>query len=93
MGRGLGALPTIVRLKWRVPQSRWLFLKEKATRLLRFRSIAIGEPLYPGETIDALWNLVWGGLITNDSLVPFRPARHGPAPPPSPRKVEWDYGI
>ncbi|MGA2754553.1 MAG: DEAD/DEAH box helicase [Terracidiphilus sp.] len=27
---------------------------------------------YPGETIDALWNLVWRGLITNDSLHALR---------------------
>ena len=27
---------------------------------------------YPGESIDALWNLVWRGLITNDSLHPLR---------------------
>jgi ATP-dependent Lhr-like helicase len=23
---------------------------------------------YPGETVDALWNLVWRGLITNDTF-------------------------
>ena len=27
---------------------------------------------YPGETLDALWNLVWRGLVTNDSLHPLR---------------------
>jgi ATP-dependent Lhr-like helicase len=27
---------------------------------------------YPGETIEALWNLVWRGLITNDSLHALR---------------------
>ncbi len=27
---------------------------------------------YPGETIDALWSLVWRGLITNDSLHALR---------------------
>jgi ATP-dependent Lhr-like helicase len=27
---------------------------------------------YPGETIDALWSLVWRGLVTNDSLHPLR---------------------
>jgi len=40
---------------------------------------------YPGDTIDALWNLVWRGLVTNDSLhalrafvrPPARERRHG----------------
>ena len=27
---------------------------------------------YPGETIDALWSLVWHGLVTNDSLNALR---------------------
>ena len=27
---------------------------------------------YPGETLDALWTLVWRGLVTNDSLHPLR---------------------
>jgi ATP-dependent Lhr-like helicase len=27
---------------------------------------------YPGETLDALWNLVWRGLLTNDSFQPLR---------------------
>jgi len=27
---------------------------------------------YPGETIDALWNLVWRGFVTNDGLASLR---------------------
>jgi ATP-dependent helicase Lhr and Lhr-like helicase len=27
---------------------------------------------YPGETVDALWTLVWRGLLTNDTLQPLR---------------------
>ncbi len=27
---------------------------------------------YPGETVDALWSLVWRGLVTNDSLHALR---------------------
>ena len=27
---------------------------------------------YPGETLDALWNLVWRGLLTNDALHALR---------------------
>jgi ATP-dependent Lhr-like helicase len=32
---------------------------------------AIGDG-YPGETIDALWSLVWRGLVTNDTLHALR---------------------
>jgi ATP-dependent helicase Lhr and Lhr-like helicase len=34
---------------------------------------------YPGETVDAIWTLVWAGLITNDSLHAVR-AFTRPAP-------------
>jgi ATP-dependent Lhr-like helicase len=27
---------------------------------------------YPADTVDALWNLVWQGLVTNDTLHPLR---------------------
>ena len=27
---------------------------------------------YPGETVDALWSLVWAGLVTNDSFFALR---------------------
>jgi ATP-dependent Lhr-like helicase len=27
---------------------------------------------YPGETVDALWDLVWRGLVTNDTFHPLR---------------------
>src|SRR6185437_14473360 len=27
---------------------------------------------YPGETLDAIWNLVWQGLLTNDSFNALR---------------------
>src|SRR5271167_2959666 len=27
---------------------------------------------YPGETLDALWNLVWKGLLTNDGMAALR---------------------
>ncbi|MGB8031918.1 MAG: DEAD/DEAH box helicase [Terracidiphilus sp.] len=39
---------------------------------------------YPGETIEALWSLVWRGLITNDSLHALRAyiARHESARTP-----------
>ncbi|MDQ3171865.1 MAG: DEAD/DEAH box helicase [Acidobacteriota bacterium] len=33
---------------------------------------------YPRETVDALWSLVWSGLVTNDSLHPLRAFVAGP---------------
>ncbi len=35
---------------------------------------------YPGETLDAIWNLVWQGLLTNDA---FHALRAYCAPPPT----------
>jgi ATP-dependent helicase Lhr and Lhr-like helicase len=57
-------------------------LSEKAQRILEFLGQsgasffanihgAIGGG-FPGETRDALWELVWAGLITNDTLHPLR---------------------
>src|SRR5262249_51379917 len=31
---------------------------------------------YPGETLDALWELIWVGLITNDTFHPIRSRIH-----------------
>jgi len=47
---------------------------------------------YPAQTVDALWNLVWRGLVTNDTFHPLRartrahpPRRHARRPdPPAP---------
>ena len=55
---------------------------EKATRILQFLDnrgasffsgihAALGEG-FPGETRDALWELVWSGKITNDTFHPVR---------------------
>ncbi len=35
---------------------------------------------YPGETVDALWNLVWAGRITNDTLHALRAHTRAAAP-------------
>jgi ATP-dependent Lhr-like helicase len=35
---------------------------------------------YPGETVDALWNLVWQGLITNDTFHALRAFTRARAP-------------
>jgi ATP-dependent Lhr-like helicase len=53
--------------------------EEKLLSALESTGASFFEPLhqaigggYPGETLDALWNLVWRGLITNDSLHALR---------------------
>jgi ATP-dependent Lhr-like helicase len=35
---------------------------------------------YPGETVDALWDLVWQGLVTNDTFHALRAFTHARAP-------------
>ena len=54
-------------------------LEEKLLAVLESAGASFFDPLhqaigggYPGETIDALWSLVWRGLITNDSLHALR---------------------
>ncbi|MGD0479147.1 MAG: DEAD/DEAH box helicase [Terracidiphilus sp.] len=43
---------------------------------------------YPGETIDALWSLVWRGLITNDSLHALRAYTARPDSARTPRRYQ-----
>jgi len=43
---------------------------------------------YPGETIDALWSLVWRGLITNDSLHALRAYTARPESSRTPRRLQ-----
>ena len=43
---------------------------------------------YPGETIEALWSLVWHGLVTNDSLHPLRAYIAKPESGRTPRRVQ-----
>jgi ATP-dependent Lhr-like helicase len=42
---------------------------------------------YPGESLDALWSLVWRGLATNDSLHPLRAYTARPEANRGPRKL------
>jgi ATP-dependent helicase Lhr and Lhr-like helicase len=53
--------------------------EEKLLAVLESAGASFFDPLhqaigggYPGETIDALWSLVWRGLVTNDSLHALR---------------------
>ena len=43
---------------------------------------------YPGETIEALWSLVWRGLITNDSLHALRAYTTKPDSARAPRRLQ-----
>ncbi len=43
---------------------------------------------YPGETIEALWSLVWRGLITNDSLHALRAYIAKPESARTPRRLQ-----
>ena len=43
---------------------------------------------YPGETIEALWSLVWRGLITNDSLHALRAYIAKPESVRTPRRLQ-----
>ncbi len=43
---------------------------------------------YPGETIEALWTLVWRGLITNDSLHALRAYIARPDSARAPRRLQ-----
>ncbi len=43
---------------------------------------------YPGETIEALWSLVWRGFITNDSLHALRAYTARPESARTPRRLQ-----
>ena len=43
---------------------------------------------YPGETMDALWSLVWRGLVTNDSLHALRAYIARPESARAPRRLQ-----
>ncbi|HUV69176.1 MAG TPA: DEAD/DEAH box helicase [Terracidiphilus sp.] len=43
---------------------------------------------YPGETIEALWGLVWRGLVTNDSLHALRAYIARPESARTPRRLQ-----
>ena len=51
-----------------------------------FDALAAGAG-YPGETLDALWSLVWRGLVTNDSLQALRAYVERPETARAPRRT------
>jgi ATP-dependent Lhr-like helicase len=46
---------------------------------LFFSDLARETGAFPRELVDALWNLVWAGEVTNDTLAPLRAFVRGPA--------------
>jgi ATP-dependent Lhr-like helicase len=69
--------------------------EEKLLAMLESAGASFFDPLhqalgggYPGETIEALWSLVWRGLITNDSLHALRAYIARPENTRTPRKMQ-----
>ena len=69
--------------------------EEKLLAVLESTGASFFDPLhqalgggYPGETIEALWSLVWRGLITNDSLHAFRAYTARPDSARAPRRLQ-----
>jgi ATP-dependent Lhr-like helicase len=67
--------------------------EEKLLAALEASGASFFEPLhqavgggYPGESIDALWSLVWRGLVTNDSLHALRAYTTKPDAARTPRR-------
>jgi ATP-dependent Lhr-like helicase len=68
--------------------------EEKLLSVLASTGASFFEPLhqaigagYPGETIDALWSLVWRGLVTNDSFHALRAYIARPESARAPRRL------
>jgi ATP-dependent Lhr-like helicase len=69
--------------------------EEKLLAVLESTGASFFDPLhqaagggYPGETIEALWSLVWRGLITNDSLQALRAYIARPESARTPRRLQ-----
>jgi len=69
--------------------------EEKLLAVLESSGASFFDPLnqavgggYPGESIDALWSLVWRGLITNDSLHALRAYVAKPETTRTPRRLQ-----
>jgi ATP-dependent Lhr-like helicase len=69
--------------------------EEKLLAVLESTGASFFDPLhqavgggYPGESIDALWSLVWRGLVTNDSLHALRAYTARPESVRTPRRLQ-----
>jgi ATP-dependent Lhr-like helicase len=86
-------LPLLLQTR---PQAEPLTEREqKLLARLESAGASFFEPLhqavgggYPGETIDALWSLIWRGLVTNDSLQALRAYIARPETARTPRRVQ-----
>ncbi len=78
------------------PQAEPLTVREeKLLALLEQSGASFFDPLhqaagggFPGESIDALWSLVWRGLVTNDSLHALRAYTARPESARAPRRLQ-----
>jgi ATP-dependent Lhr-like helicase len=66
-------------------------------RMLSDRAAAVldGHPIDDGDLVTALWDLVWAGLVTNDTLAPLRLVTAGGTPsrrPAAPRRATAPSG-
>jgi ATP-dependent helicase Lhr and Lhr-like helicase len=81
-------LPRLVPPTLQADRDRELSERESAIlEALRSSGASFFGPLhgavgggYPGETVDALWNLVWQGLVTNDTFHALRAFTRARAP-------------
>jgi ATP-dependent Lhr-like helicase len=69
--------------------------EEKLLAVLESTGASFFDPLhqavgggYPGESIEALWSLVWRGLVTNDSLHALRAYIAKPESARTPRRLQ-----
>jgi ATP-dependent Lhr-like helicase len=73
----------------------------KIVEYLRVHGASFFQPLhdgtgggYPGETLDAIWNLVWRGVLTNDALHALRAYCERPSTAKKqPRKMHQKSGF
>ncbi len=55
-----------------------LFFRMLGDRVAR---VLDGHPVDDGDLVSAVWDLVWAGLLTNDTLAPLRVLTSGGADP------------
>src|SRR5207302_10022233 len=52
-------------------------LNDRGAMFFRQIADALGPGTFDEDVVLALWDLVWGGLVTNDTLAPLRALIHG----------------
>jgi ATP-dependent Lhr-like helicase len=56
-----------------------------------FADLAAANPAFANDLLDALWDLVWAGEVTNDTLAPLRSYLRGP--PQEGRRARREEGL